>query len=117
MRIKINKIADAGVLNNERIVMKALSDADVGKYAVFESRYRDDSITTGVEDVFWFPDKEVSKGDYVVLYTKRGNQSEKTLRSGNKSHFFYWGSTSAKWGNTQTVPALLEIADWETHVP
>ena len=115
MKVKITSIADPGVLAKERIVMKVLSDTDIGVYAIFEANYRDGNITTGVKDVFWFPDKSVSAGDLVVLYTKQGNQNEKLLEGGNKSHFFYWGLGNPKWKTTSTAPVLLEVSNWQVY--
>jgi hypothetical protein len=114
MKVKITSIADLGVLEKERIVMKVLSSTDIGSYVIFEAIYREGNITTGVKNVFWFPDKEVSAGDFVVLYTKQGKQNEKILESGNKSHFFYWGSNDSKWKTNKMAPVLLAISDWQT---
>lgn len=117
MKIKIESIADQGLLDKERIVMKVLSDTDVGYYAIFETRRSDRGVTAGVRDAFWFPDKVVSSGDYVVLYSKAGQQSEKTPSGGNKSHFFYWGSDKAKWSSTETAPVLLLVSEWKAYIP
>lgn len=114
MRVKITSIADRADLNKERIVMKVLSDTDIGGYAVFDAEYQEGIVTTGVQDVFWFPDKKVSAGDFVVLYTKRGKPSEKKLPiRGKTTHFFYWGSSSPKWNTDGTTPVLLFISEWE----
>jgi hypothetical protein len=114
MRIKITSIADRADLTKERIVMKVLSDTNIGDYAVFDAEYRHGTVTTGVRDVFWFPDKDVSSGDIVVLYTKRAKQSEKILKASRKTaHFFYWGSTKPKWETERTVPVLMSISEWE----
>jgi hypothetical protein len=114
MRVKIASIADRADLDKERIVMKVLSDTDIGSYAVFNAEVQNGVVTTGVQDVFWFPDKKVSEGDFVVLYTKRGKQSEKKLHVGGKmTHFFYWGSSTPKWKTGGTAPVLLFISEWE----
>jgi hypothetical protein len=117
VKVKIQSIADRGVPDKERIVMNVLSDTDIGGYAIFEASFRDGTVTTGVYDVFWFPDKQVNVGDYVVLYTKSGTQSEKTLKNGKKSHFFYWGSAGTKWDTKRSAPVLLLISEWSAFLP
>ncbi len=112
MNIKINSIADRGVPKKERLVMKVLRDTDVGEYAVFRAGTEDGGVTTDVRNVFWFPDKPVSAGDFVVLYTKTGTASEKTSASGTKSHFFYWSLQEPLWLPEEDSAVLLHIDTW-----
>jgi hypothetical protein len=117
MNVKIRSIVDAGVETKERIVMKVLSDTDIGHYAVFEALRRGEELSTAILDAYWFPDKSVKEGDLVILYTKSGTSSEKTSEGGKTSHFFYWGRTGSKWGSNESAPALLEIMAWESFIP
>ncbi|MCH2451067.1 MAG: hypothetical protein MK198_13095 [Gracilimonas sp.] len=115
MRVKIKSISDSGNIKKERIVMKVLSNTNIGNYSLFESETISDGVTTSLLDVFWFPDKKVEAGDLVVLYTKSGNQNEKQIKNGNTAHFFYWESNNAKWKGSESAPVLLEIADWQAY--
>lgn len=117
MKLKITSIADRGNPEKERIVMRAMSTLDVGLYALVEAGYADSSVNTFTKDVFWFPDKKIDEGDYVVLYTKSGNDSEKRLESGRRSHFFYWGKPSAKWGTRTMAPVLMQVESWQAYGP
>ena len=92
--------------------MVAQNKTDVGQFALIDAGYSDGGVNTHTRDAYWFPDKSVNEGDYVVLYTKTGKDIEKILKSGKKSHFFYWGRTGSKWGNNDMAPVLLQVEEW-----
>ena len=117
MNVKFSSIADRGDVSKERVVLKVLAETDVGHFAVLRTGRRDNMATTGVKDIFWFPDKAVKAGDLVVLYTKSGVQSEKTLDNGSKAHFFYWGQSAPLWGTNDVVGVVLYSSDWNTFLP
>lgn len=117
MKIKIQSIADRGNPQKERIVMVVQSRTDVGQFALLDAGYSDGGVNTYTRDVYWFPDKPVNEGDYVVLYTKSGKDSEKLQKSGKKSHFFYWGKSGSKWEGTDMAPVLLQVEEWMSFDP
>jgi hypothetical protein len=117
MKIKIQSIADRGNLQKERIVMVVQELTDIGRFAMLDAGYSDGGVNTYTRDVFWFPDKRVSAGDYVVLYTKSGKENEKFLKSGKKSHFFYWGRDGSKWDGNDMAPVLLHVDQWVSFDP
>lgn len=111
MRVKIRSIADKGVNNKERLVLRVLTDTDVGNYAVFASGFYDGQVTIEVRDAYWFPDKPVKSGDLVVLYSKAGKSKERVNKDGSKTHFFYWNLNKSVWLDN-TVPVVTEIKEW-----
>jgi hypothetical protein len=118
MSLVFSSIADRGIPGKERIVLKADAATDVGEYAVFQTGVEDGSVTTALQGAFWFPDKEVAQGDYVILYTRGGVQSERVLKSGKKSHFFYWGRTEdTLWRSTNHALVVLHVDKWISHIP
>ena len=114
MKAKILKIIDAGNLQKERVVIKCGADEDVGEYLLIKTGANDQLPNIGVTRTFWFPDKEVSKNDFVVLYSKSGTQSEKES-GGSKYHFFYWGSETPLWEEAHGRQAcvLMHVSGWE----
>jgi hypothetical protein len=113
MKLEISSFADPGNLQKERLVMKALSDIDIGNYAVFISNVSDDGkATAGPKTAFWFPDGTVRAGDLVVLYTKAGQDSKKDLADGTTVHFYYWGITDVLWGRGDKTAVILRVAEW-----
>jgi hypothetical protein len=117
MSIVISSIADQGLALKERLVLRVLTDTDVGRYAVLRTASLEGMATTLVKNTFWFPDKAVSAGDYVVLYSKAGTPKEKPLKKGGTSHFFYWGHSEALWSSPSEAAVLLQIETWSTVIP
>ena len=113
MKLKITAIRDAGNLQKERVVMKVESSCDVGEFLLLQTGFRNGSVTTGVRNTFWFPDKSVGTGDFVVVYTKAGTASERDFKD-VKSHFFYWGRSEPVWRNSNIKPVLMHAPDWES---
>ncbi|WP_157633640.1 hypothetical protein [Thioflavicoccus mobilis] len=113
MKLELKSIQDRGVSGKERIIMRALTNLDVGQFAVFETGFNKGGVNTSTHDCFWFPDKEISEGDWVVLYTKQGIDKEKIQKSGATAHFFYWGKENAKWGSSARAPVVLQIDSWD----
>jgi hypothetical protein len=117
MNITITGIRSPGELNDERLIMRVLSPVvEVGRYAVFRAEVEDESVTTNVSNVFWFPDGTVKKGDLVVLYTKNGVQKERVNKDGSTSHFYYWGMKEPFWNDPKFVAVLVQIDQWSSTV-
>ena len=117
MKLTLKSIDGRGDLEKERIVMRAPSKMDVGQFAVIEAGYLDGMVNSSTKDCYWFPDKVVEEGDWVVLYTKAGKDKEKIQKNGAKAHFFYWEKSSSKWGGGSRVPVILQIDSWESMPP
>ena len=118
MKLKFSSFADAGQPQKERLVLRVEEDTDVGDYLIMiSSGASDGRATAGRKVAYWFPDKEVKAGDLVVLYSKRGSQSEKKLDAGGTAHFFYWGLDGAQWSGSECGAVLLLSAEWEFKTP
>jgi len=112
MMLEIASFADAGVLEKERLIIRVLSDLDIGAYIVLWSDLSDSrSPTAGIKTAYWFPDKKVKSGDKIVLYSKSGKDSKKDIGDGHSAHFFYWGLENALWENEKTA-VLLKVNEW-----
>lgn len=117
MFAKITSVTDIGVLDKERIVIKALNNIDIGRYSIFKTGV---NITGGKKVInnkiyvaYWFPDKLISTGDFVVLYTKAGITSEVKNVDGSTTHFFYWGLTTTIWEGTNST-VLVSVPEWQS---
>ena len=115
MNLIIKSIKNAGIVKDERLVLKVLKDDDIGNYVIFKTTsFEDNSVTNKVRHAYWFPDKDVQTGDLVVLYTKSGKNVERyNDKSGHTSHFFYWGMKETIWGEKTDSAVLLEVGEWE----
>lgn len=114
MHIEINKIVDPGVLEKERVVLKVLIDDELGFYGAFKSKKTGEkTISSKVTATFWFPDRYVKKGDIVVLYSKRGVNTERKNNDGTTSFFFYWGMNEPIWNKSEDSVVLFKIDEWQ----
>ena len=112
MRVKIESITDRGDLDRERLVLRVLGDADIGEYLLIRTGFEDDKVTTEVVNTFWFPDRPMSRGDLVVVYSKSGAPKRKSIRDGRTAHFFYWEQESPLWDDEHCAPVLLYAPQW-----
>lgn len=114
MNIEFSTLEDAGDLARERIVLKVADKDDIGEYAIFNARLgKTGKIQSGpVRDAYWFVDKDVKKGDLIVLYTKDGETSEKKNDDDTMSYFFYWRKTSPIWVAGR-IPVLVSTPTWK----
>lgn len=115
MKLSIQFVKEHGNLKDERIVLKALENTDVGNYMLADTTYIDEGgVSNKLRHTFWIPDKEVDKGDLIVVYTKEGKDSTKSNKSGNKTHFFYWGLERTIWNKDEDAAAIFSISDWSS---
>jgi hypothetical protein len=107
MNIKFRSIEDSENLDKERIIFSVVETDFLGTYVVFKSRKTGEKVVSStVEKTYWFPDKDVKKGDLVVLYTKAGVNTETKNEDGTTTHFFYWQSSELLWSNPDAAVVL-----------
>lgn len=117
MKLRISSISERGNLEGERIALKANSDGDAGRYAVFKGITKPTGVASGnIANVYWFMDKQFKAGDFIVLYSKEGRRSEKKNDDGTTSYFFYWGLSLPIW-TAGATPVLVETATWSFGSP
>lgn len=113
MRLEIISVKDSGNLQRERVVIKVLQATDVGGHLLCDTTYSDESsVSNKVRHVFWFPDKLVNTGDFVVLFSGPGKDTQSTNMAGTLTHKFYWGLKETVWNKEGDAAVLFEIADW-----
>ena len=112
VNLKISSYAQAGQIDRERLVLKAMVDLNVGEYAILCSGALEGDPTAGANRAYWFADYSIKSGDLVVLYTKKGDLSAKVLDKGNKAHFFYWGLSEPIW-DAEHIAVVLFAPEFE----
>lgn len=114
MNLELRSIIAPGDLKKERITLRALSNLEIGDYIVARTIFVNGSPSTYFDHAIWFPYKQVSKGDLVVLYTKNGADSEKKLSDGSIVHFFYFDLDETIWDNSRYGAIVLNTPSWES---
>jgi hypothetical protein len=112
--VQITSVAGAGDIAQERLIMKASGQDDMGLYAVFNGKISDKGalVAGNVQDAYWFMNVKVNDGDLIILYTKVGTRSQKKTDDGITSHFFYWNRQKALWAPDR-VPVLIATPTWQ----
>lgn len=114
MRLIITSLANAGDLERERVILRAQEDVNLNYFAVFACRASENAFRSGkVPFAYWFPEKQIGKDDYVIIYTKDGDISEKSAHDGPKSHFFYWRMEKAIW-TPEVRAVVVNTSEWMT---
>lgn len=114
MNMNIIGVKDAGVLKDERLLLRVRDDTDVGEYFVGNTAYQGEAqVSSRLRHTLWLPDRDVASGDLVVVYTKSGVDKVRENDTGNRTHFFYWGLDSAIWTKSNNAAVLFHIGDWQ----
>jgi hydrogenase maturation factor len=113
MKLKITAVRDQGNIEKERVVLRVENNCDIGEYILLQTGFVDGSVNTRIYATFWFPDKAVKVGDFVVVYTKKGKDSERPFKDGT-SYFFYMGLTEAIWKRDGRSAVLMNAPSWQS---
>lgn len=115
MKLKIHSLQNKGNQNEERIWFDVVEDCDLKYYIVSDTTYTSaNAISNKLRHIYWFSSKPVKAGDYVVLYTKKGQPTELSNDKGTTTHVFYWGLERAVWNDTGDCAVLFEVTTWMT---
>lgn len=111
MKLQIQSID----LENEVIWLKALEDCNLKNYLVFDTTYTDDThVSNEHRHAYWFPPKEVKKGDWVKLFSHSGSISSFKNQSGTTTYVYYWKLGNNVWNNNGDAAILFELNTWHT---
>jgi hypothetical protein len=116
MKVKILSVKDVGIVNEERIILEVTEECNIGKYLIAITHYvsGDNSISVVQKGSYFFPNLQVKKGDWVVLYTKNGTESEKKNSDGTTSYFYFWGLSAENLTKENDCFVLIEVNTWKT---
>lgn len=114
MKLQIVGLVDRGKGRMERLQLRAVTDANLSFYIVFDTTYTSPTaISNKQRHAFWFPATQVRAGDHIVLYTGPGQPSANRNPDGTTSHFFFWGLEKTVWNNTGDCAVLFEVNTWQ----
>lgn len=114
MKLEILSVHNQGNYEKEHVFLKATEDCDVGRYVLADTSYTSAGrVSNKLRHVFWFPDKNVKRGEYVSVWTGSGQDTMTKTDPGAPVHRFYWGLKSSVWNDTGDCAALLELNTWQ----
>lgn len=109
--LTIKGIYDAGVPNMERIVLQVNLAIDLGLYGLMVGVRGSEGVAYPVRDnLLWFGNGWVSKGDWIFIYTGPGEGRTTNLPSTDERLFsIHWGKKQTIFQNHDLVPILFRM--------
>ena len=115
MKLEIVGIQDRGVAYRERVLLRALADANLSYYVIIATSYSTpQALSTKMKATYWFPPKAVRAGDSITVYTGPGVNSSQINANGNTDHIFYWELPSTVWKHIGECATVFEVNTWKT---
>lgn len=115
MKLDIHSIHNHGDQRQERIVLRASEDCQLHRYMVADSTYIDEkTVSNKLRHTHWFLNAPLKTGDWVILYTGKGQDNTSRTKDGYTVHHRYWGLDRAVWNDTGDDAQLFELSHW-TH--
>lgn len=109
--LSIVGVGDAGVANQERVVIRPTEAIDLGGYGLFLGQLQKNGMVLPLFDQFlWFGDGEISPPSWLVVYTGPGTPQITTMReTGQPAYTVHWGKPYTVFQNPGIVPVLFRF--------
>lgn len=115
MKVEIVAINKAGKANEEYIALKVLEDCNLKYYMIADTTYVNESaISNKVRHTYWFASCDVKKGDFVWLFSGKGEDTKRGNSTNTTTHLRFWGLGGAVWNNEGDCGVLYELNSWTT---
>lgn len=115
MQIKIIAIEGKGDLEKEAVWLECAEDCALQNYAVCDTTYTDENhISNELRHIYWFPTKNIARGDLIVLRTKDGQNTTSSNNRSTTTHHFYWKLGRTIWNKEGDCAVLFRFANWVT---
>ena len=107
--LSIVGVFDRGAANNERIVIRANNQTDMGQFGLVLGIRTENNAAAPINDCFfWFGNGFVQPGDLIFVYTGPGSPVTSSLPDGRtKTYSMHWGRETTVLQNLEVVPMLL----------
>lgn len=104
-------VADAGVPNQERVIIRPTQAVDLRNFAVLAGKL--DRSTGGAapyfDAAFWFPADSAAPPSWLVVYTGRGTPRRTVAQNGDVIQTFFWQRQHTLFGAADVVPVLIRL--------
>jgi len=111
LELKILGVYDRGIPNKERIVITVEASVNMGQFGLMLGvRAQNASATPITDNMFWFGDGFVRKGDMLFLYTGPGHATTNQIPNSLASFYsLHWGKMTTVFANPTTLPILFRV--------
>lgn len=112
MHLQVLKVRDAGDLDNERIILKAIKACEISWYILFDNTYDEEGNLSNLwRHMYIFPKKQLKAGDFIWLYTKAGKDSSRGNNSNTTTYLLFWGLDETIWNKGNDKAYLIKYVD------
>jgi len=109
--ITVAGVFDRGVPNQERVVLHINETLNLGQYGLMIGlRSHGGSAFPIRDNLFWFGDGFVKRGDWIYIYTGPGEPKTTTLPN-SQEHLYtvHWGRNQTILHHRDLVPILFRV--------
>lgn len=115
MKLKIQQITGQTPPDDERLILTVVAPVNLSEFMVVNTLRDAEGLKQKQNrQVYVFPSVQVTKGDKVVLYTGKGNDSRLTIENNNVRYSFYWGLSKRIWRRHIGDVYLARVKSWES---
>lgn len=109
--LSIVGVFSRGTPNEERIVLRVNETLHLGQYGLMIGVRLGGGFASPIQDnLLWFGDGILNKGDWVFIYTGPGKARVTNLpNSQEKLYSIHWGRQATFLSNTDFVPILFRV--------
>lgn len=103
-------VADAGVPNQERIILRPMESVNLAPFGLFLGFTNPDgSARPLLDNFFWFGEVIVSPPSWIIVYTGPGEfQQSKLPDREEQAYVYHWGKPATVFGQGM-VPLLFRL--------
>ena len=98
----------------EYILFRSEIDQNLWHYILFDATFDETGQSSNIHrHSFIFPNMNVRKGDFIVLYTGKGKIETFVNTAGTRTHKLYWGFDCNIWNNGCDEALLVKVEDFK----
>jgi hypothetical protein len=103
-------VADAGVPNQERILLRPTDRINLAQFGIMLCRRSDTGLVTPFRDqFFWFGEVEVTPPSWIVVFTGPGKAYQSVEKNFGQVYWHYWGKRTTVFTAPERVPVVLRM--------
>jgi hypothetical protein len=115
MKLEVVSIHNHGNFAEEYVILRATNGCNLEYYMLADTTYVDsERISNRLRHTHWFGAAELKQGDWVVLYTRPGQNNVTRGSDGYPVHHRFWGLQKAVWNDAGDRAVLFELNTWVT---
>lgn len=109
--LRVVGVFDRGVPNQERVVLQVNEVVNMGQFALLLGIRQQPATAIPIRDnLLWFGDGVLSRGDWIFVYTGPGEGRVNELPgTAEKLYTVHWGRTQTVLTSLEVVPVLVRV--------